>query len=128
MTSDSKWYEAKPDLTTPEVSKEVVEDEVLEAVKEGKIETRINHEETPSFSGPAHVEEFEKYRLTGSDLMLGTDTPSKTERPKMDVHMIRALRANDRSFNKTCSECARRVPLETIQGGKADVCDACMEK
>ena len=115
MTSDkepkkTQWFDAKS-----EVTKEAVEETVAEAVVEAK----------------EHVEEFHyKYDL-GDDGCITAISPELYEAvqpKKMDVHMIRALRANDRSFNKTCSECARRVPLETIQGGKADVCDACMEK
>lgn len=106
MTSEPKWF----DINEVKKSKLEVEDEVLAAVEEGKEEAEEEAQE--------HVKEFHKK----------LDLPAKPKNQNVDSYMLRDLRKNDRYFNKTCAACARRVPLEKIDGGKAEECDDCRGK
>lgn len=50
---------------------------------------------------------------------------SLDEKPPLSKALVQRLRLRDRSFNKTCARCGRRVPLAQIQDGKGEVCDTC---
>jgi len=97
-------------MFTPMNSAEV-EDEVLEAVKEARISPEVEIGEIKVKVTPRPVKVKEKVR---------------PKPHKHDHELIRGLRKQDRKgLNKTCSRCARRMPLAQMDGGKADLCDDC---
>jgi hypothetical protein len=111
MTSEPKWF----DVNEIEKTKEEVEDEVLEAVEEAKEEEA--KEEEACAAWPDGVERIEAVPV---------EKPKK--RPPVDGNTLRTLRQLDRSFNRTCAVCNRRLPLEKFLRGKQDeVCIDCRE-
>lgn len=118
MSKYTKFKKVETDKTRSKVTPmepEKVEEEVLEAVKEAKKEIK---EDKPVFKSVGTCE------VTYKD-------PPKPEkvRPKphgLPTYVIQQLRTKDHiKLNKTCSRCARRVPLAQIDDGKADICDDC---
>ena len=129
----TQFFSAQGDALTPDQ----VEDEVLEAVKEGKettVEVKVEQNET--LVEKAEVE-IQSTRIT-------PDVPAITEQTEDEIKskkdkdqanalianrnagMVRRLRLRDAAGkNKTCAVCMTRVPLDQIKGGHANICDTC---
>ena len=120
-----------------------VEKEVLEAVEEAKEEAKEEEKELEHVEVALHgqkfsiglVEEEEKEKLSDEargnlDKLLEGSWPKPEEKKPeekkpADGRMLRRMRLRDRSFNKTCSRCLRRVSLENMEDGKSEICDDC---
>jgi rRNA maturation endonuclease Nob1 len=106
MSEDKKdvsfWTAQDADLEPlqdAEVTKDEVEDEVLEAVEEAKAEIEVS---------------------AIQEIKLEEKTP-------ISKNMLQRMRLRDRSFNKTCATCGRRAPLAEIGNGNSEICDSCKD-
>jgi len=105
----------EPDKTT-KMSSEELEDEVLEAVEEAKEEEKDDAYRCVA-EGAEHIR-----AVMDSE---PEPEPVPVKKQVIPPNTIKRLRLRDRHFNKTCANCARRVPLAEIENGKGEVCDTC---
>ncbi len=105
---DTKPVKWSTGLNEP-LDKLKVEDEVLEAVKEGKEDAK-SYQETKEAQDPQTSEEASKVE----------SREEKNRRLRGNPVFIADLRRADTLSNRTCGYCLRRKPLEDFLRGKKD--------